>query len=137
METSDNLLNNPGTWHVNAPAGSATAYYYTRSRGDGTGQAVTASGAGYAAPHSAVLTSLYDIAAPSVALRVNGTLIGAVSVSQGTGNFGAWPLYVGRRGGTTQAYLGYLTALIVIGRTLTAEEITLIEAAVNAGLGAY
>lgn len=50
-------------------------------------------------------------------LKVNGVLQG-VSTDQGTGNYGNYPLYIGRRGGTSLPFSGQIYALLVIGKLL-------------------
>jgi hypothetical protein len=84
-----------------------------------------------------LVTGLGDIAAPSAILRVNGVQISNIATTQGTGNFGNYPLYIGSRGGTTLRYNGRLYSLVVLGRTATAAEITNTETWVNGKTYAY
>jgi hypothetical protein len=88
----------------------------------------------FAAPHTAVVSSIFDIAgadrATEITPRVNGaipTLTGGNNASAGTGNFSSQPIYIGRRGGSSSPFNGRLYRLIVIGRALTASELSQAE----------
>jgi hypothetical protein len=71
-----------------------------------------------------VLSHLMDISAPSVSLRADGVSVGASTSTQGTGNFLAYPLYIGRRGGTTTPFNGRFYSIILrFGANLTETQI--------------
>ena len=98
----------------------------------------------YASPFSAVLSASVDLsavgAANEVSFRVNGGPAGTTDNSPtdaGTGNFGNYPLYIGRRGGTSLPFNGNLYGLIVAGKMPTAAEIANTEAFINDKTGAY
>jgi len=92
----------------------------------------------YAAPVTSVLTGLGDISGDSSILRINGAQVGSSATDQGSGNFLAYPLYVGRRGGTEFPFNGRVYGMIVrFGANLTADKITQTEAWLNAKTGAY
>jgi hypothetical protein len=56
---------------------------------------------------------------------VNGTQVGETLTDQGTGNFLAYPIYLGRRGGTTLPFNGQIYSLLVrFGANLSAGQIT-------------
>jgi hypothetical protein len=55
---------------------------------------------------------LADIAAPSSILRLDGAIDNSSSATQGAGNFLAYPLYIGARGGTGFWFTGHLYSLI-------------------------
>jgi hypothetical protein len=78
-------------------------------------------------PDTAVLTTTHDIAGDLSTMRRNGVAATSGTADKGSGNFGNYPLYIGRRGGTTAPYTGYMVALLVIGRLFTATEITNLE----------
>lgn len=75
----------------------------------------------YAAPHSAVLTLGYDLSGSTrdgenLVFRVNGVSDKALAngaYSDLNVNFGAYPLFIGRRGGTLFPFNGQLYGLIV------------------------
>ena len=87
---------------------------------------------------TAVIAFLADLAAPSQIIRVNGSQVVSNTANTGTGDFLAYPLYIGRRAGTSAPLNGNLYSLIVrFGSTLTAAQITNTETWVNQKTGAY
>jgi hypothetical protein len=135
MELSTNVNNFNGTVVLAAPHSSGSNSYGMASRGT---LIDNPSESGYPAPNTAVLSALSDIAAPSAILRVNRTTNFPSTTSQGTGNFLAYPLYIGRRGGTTLPYNGRIYSLITrFGANLTDGQITATESWVNSKTGAY
>jgi len=86
------------------------------------GDAVTSST--FAAPTSNVLTAIGDIAADVSQLRVNGSVAATSAVDLGTGNYGNYPLFIGRRNSATLPFNGRDYGLIVVGKAASAGEIT-------------
>jgi len=125
----------PGVFQVNAPGTNATADYIFRAGGSAV-LAVTATG--FVAPLTSVVTGLSDIAGDSLTIRVNGTVAATNTADQGSGNFLAYPLYIGRRAGTSLPFNGNLYSLIIrFGANLAASTITSTETWVNGKTGAY
>jgi hypothetical protein len=94
--------------------------------------------AAFPAPITNVLAGVGDISSDVNILRVNGVQASQSTANQGTGNFLAYPIYIGRRGGTTQPFNGRLYSLIVrFGANLTDGQITSTESWVNSKVGAY
>jgi hypothetical protein len=125
---------NNGTIELFAPGVDATPDYRFISRG--TANATALSGT-VAAPATNVLTGIADISADVSTIRVNGVATTS-STDQGTGNFLAYPIYIGRRGGTSLAFNGRMYQLIVrFGANLDASTIAATEAFVNSKTGAY
>lgn len=90
----------------------------------------------YAAPVSAVLSAKLDISGSiKQSLRVNNILAGSSTVSVGTGNYGNYPLYIGRRGGTSLPFNGHLYSLIGVARLSTDVETTNLEKAIAKNVG--
>lgn len=120
-------------------AGTVGDFYRFGSRGTGAGtvSALQALASGYAAPVTNIMTATGDIAGNLSTIRVNTTAGTDGTGSQGTGNYGNYPLYIGRRSGTTLPFNGRLYSLIVLGRAVTAGEITDTETWVNSKTGAY
>jgi len=134
-ETSVNGGSNAGTISLFAPA--TTADYFFRSRGSASNPGVSFS-APQTLPITNVVSGLGDIAGDSMLLRLNGTQVGSSSSDQGTGNFLAYPLYIGRRGGTTLPFNGRIYSLIIrFGANLDATTISNTETWVNARTMAY
>lgn len=115
---------NSGSFHLAGP-GSVAPTYFFRSRGS-LEASVTPSG--FAAPITNVLTGVAKISTDTALLRVNGVQIASSASDQGTGNFLAYPLYIGRRGGTSLPFNGRIYSLIVrFGSNLPAETVTQME----------
>jgi hypothetical protein len=134
-EFSATLASNDGSFNLTAPSSSATARYGFTSKGT---IASAPFSAGFAAPITSVVTGLGDIAGDSAILRVNSILKSTITTDQGTGNYLAYPLYIGRRGGTTGPLSGHIYGMIVrFGSNLTAWQITKAEDYINAKTGAY
>lgn len=125
-----------GSVSVLAPRTSTTSYGYA-SRGSLTAEANTTAGA-FPAPITNVLTGIGDIAGDVATLRVNGVQAATSATDQGTGNYLAYPLYVGRRGGSSLPFNGRLYQLLIrFGANLDAATITATETFVNSKTGAY
>lgn len=104
----------------------------------GTLDAPPPSSGPYLAPTTQVLAGLGDIAADRATLRIGGVQVAQSTADQGTGNFLAYPLYIGRRGGTSLPFNGRIYGLIVrFGANLTADQITRTETWMNSKTGAY
>lgn len=134
-ELTSSAASNNGAWHLAAPnAASATLAF--ESKGTALTDAIASSGV--AAPVTAVVTGIADIGADTNIIRINGTQVDSDSGDQGTGNFTAAAVYVGRRGGTSLPFNGRVYSLICrFGPNLTADQITQTEAWVNGKTGAY
>jgi Concanavalin A-like lectin/glucanases superfamily len=115
----------PGSIGIFAPYAPGTGSYAFNSAGT-VGQSAIV-GTGYSAPVSNVLTCVGDISGDVATLRINGTQAATTSANQGTGNFGNYPLYIGRRGGTSLPFNGHIYGLIVRGAQSTEAEITSTE----------
>jgi hypothetical protein len=120
-ELSANVNTNNGAFVLSA-GDSAGRLWAIGSRGT----VIDAVGASNPAPDLAVITGRSDISAPSLELRRNGVigLNGATpaisTATQGTGNYGTYPLFIGRRAGTSNPFNGRLNQLVIRNR-LTAD----------------
>lgn len=111
VELSATDASNNGSFALTAP-NSAAGNYAFESKGTALTDAVAAT---YAAPITAVVSGLGSIAADSNLIRVNGVQIDSDSGDQGTGNYGTYPVYIGRRGGTTLPFSGRIYGMIIRG----------------------
>ena len=116
-------FNNNGTFALSAPFGANATNAAFVSRGT---TAVSRIVTNIAAPSSIVLVGIGNISGGACKLGINGTY-GTSSASQGTGNYGNYPLYIGRRGGTSLPFNGHIYSLIGIGRLTTDAETTALE----------
>lgn len=113
VEASTNSETNNGAFLMTAPPGGGNTFLFG-SRGTQLFYAYTPVGGVWAAPISVVQSGISEIPL-KVNMRLNGALAAQQLVSQGTGKYGNYPLYIGRRGGTTNPFSGNLYGLIVRG----------------------
>ena len=137
-ELSTTVDTNAGSL-VHASGNVVGGFYGALSRGSaassGTQAATTIA---FLAPDTAVLTALHDIPGDSTIGRRNGVQFGNATGDKGTGNFLAYPLYLGRRGGASVPFNGNMYSMIVrFGANLTADQIAATETWVNGKTGAY
>ena len=122
IETSTDWVSNNGTLTIAAPSSTGANSYRYGSRG--TSGATAGTGVFAAAPNTSVLTGISDIAGDVCRLNRNGVLVEASTADQGTGNYLAYPLYIGRRAGATLPYNGRIYSLILrFGANLSASTI--------------
>jgi hypothetical protein len=127
FEYSATVDTNNGSFYLAAPVAAGTANYLFRSKGT-SGVNASYTNAAVAAPITNVLSGLGDISGDLAALRVNGTQVAQSTGDQGTGNFLAYPLYIGSRAGTSLYFNGQLYSLIArFGPNLDANTITQTE----------
>jgi hypothetical protein len=137
VELSAALALNNGSFSMQAPSATpATNLFYFGSKGTAIG-AVNATSAAFAAPKSAVMTGIASISTDQATLRINGAEAVTSAVDQGTGNYGNYPLFIGRRGGTSLPFNGHLYSLIVRGAQSSYSQIASAESYVNSKTGAY
>jgi hypothetical protein len=70
-------------------------------------------------------------------MRINNAQVGQGTADQGTGNYGNYPLFIGRRGGTTLPFNGHIYQLVIRGAQSTDAQIVSAETFVNSRTGAY
>jgi hypothetical protein len=129
IETSTNAGSNAGSLAVYT---NTTSYSW---RTGGTAP-ITASG-NVTPPLTSVLTGIGDISGDSAILRLNGIQAAEFLTDQGTGNYLAYPLYLGARGGTTLFFNGELFGLITrFGPNLASTNINATEYWLNEKTGA-
>lgn len=136
VDLSVDPVNNLNVFTLLAPSTLGANSYRFFSRGSGTLQGA-GTGIFAAAPDTAVITGIGNINAPLVSLRRNGALIESNVGSQGTGNYGNYPIYIGGRSSGINQFNGRLYSLIVRGAQSTDTQITNTEAYVNSRTGAY
>jgi hypothetical protein len=90
------------------------------------------------APSSDVGSQIMDIPGDVILGRINGTQVATSSADQGTGNFLAYPMYIGTRLGGSFPFNGQLFSLIDrFGPNLPSNTITSTEAWVAGKTGFY
>jgi len=111
-ELSVDKNSNNGVFFLNTEA--APRWYFESK---GTLASSTNSGAvtTFAAPVTSVVTGLGDIGGDASIIRVNGTQLGSNTANQGTGNYGSYVLYIGRRASLSLPFNGRLFQLVIRG----------------------
>ena len=84
---------------------------------------------------SAVICGKLDILNKILHIQINSTQGQQGLIDQGTGNYSNYPLYIGRRGGTSIPFNGRLYSLIGIGRLTTDSETIALEKAIAKNTG--
>ena len=134
-EFSVNIGTTAGSWALYAPSGANARYGFGSG---GTIDRLAETASVFASPLTSVLTGIGDISGDVTTLRVNGVQSAQSTSDQGTGNYLAYPLYIGRRGGASLPYNGNLYGLIVrFGPNLTDAVIGQTENWLNQRTGAY
>ena len=117
----------PGSFVLFAPSESGGNHYNFRSFGT-TGSLVGTLGVqNFPAPHSAVLSAKGGIRNDLCTLTINKQVTVNTGNDQGTGNYGNYPLYIGRRGGASLPFNGHIYGLIGIGKLASDAETVAIE----------
>lgn len=144
VEYSANVGSQAGSLSMLSTSGAGTAVANALGFGLRGAATVGYDATSFSAPGTYVASAQYDIAGAAVAdevkPRVNGavpTLTSTGAANAGTGNYLAYPLYVGRRGGTSLPFNGRLYQLIVrFGTNLSATRIARTEQLINEKTGA-
>jgi hypothetical protein len=123
-ELSATIASNNGTFRLAAPHAAATSSYEFESKGTTMRDAI---GDNFGAPTTNVISGLANISGDSVSIRVNSALEEVDTGDQGTGNFGNFPLYIGRRNNTNLPFNGRMYSLIILGRGVTPQQLDQIE----------
>jgi hypothetical protein len=130
--SSDTSLNMGAFALVSSPVNSAA--YGFRSRG--TEATSLTNIEGFSAPHSAVLTGVGNISGDVARITANNSTATSTA-DQGTGTYGNYQLFIGRRGGATIPFLGFLRFVAIYDRLLTSAQLQRVQAYANKLTGAY
>lgn len=115
VELSADSPTTAGAFVLLSPSSSGANSYKFFSRGSIGPASSPGNGVFAAAPDTSTITCISNISGPEQTLRRNAGLVESSTASQGTGNFGNYPLYIGRRGGASLPFKGHLYGLIVRG----------------------
>jgi len=134
VEHSANLNTNNGSFVFALPVDvSPTGRSSFRNKGTTAVEVFYAS----AAPVTEVISGLGNISGDLVTVRANGVQIDQSTSDQGTGNYLAYPLYIGRRGGTTLPFSGNIYSLVVRFAATDVATVGQLETWINGKTGAY
>ena len=132
-ELSSTIASNNGTFLLSAPNSAAANYNFSSKGTTQVNNTVTT----YTAPISNIITGIGDIGAPNDQIRVNGSVAGTQTGTQGTGNYGNFALYLFRRNSATLPFNGRTYGLIIRGASSTSTEISNTETWLNGKAKAY
>lgn len=121
-EFSANSVLNTNSFYLVALSNSALQF---NSRGSGNSAATSSQR--FPAPAPVVISSVGDISGKVSKIRANSRGYAVNVGDQGTGNYGNYPLYIGRRGGAALPFNGHIYGLIGIGKLVSDNEIVNIE----------
>ena len=114
-----------GSMELRAPDTSSNSRYLVETGGTVLRQSATSSAP---SPTTDIISVLTDIAAPLTTLRRNGSVAQSNINGMGTGNFLAYPVFIGARGGTSIPFNGHIYSLIIrFGANLDAATIESVE----------
>ena len=119
---------NTASFYLVSGAASGINGYVSMARGSsGTSSGTAARNFTYPAPDVAVLSVKHDISGDLSSMRRNGVIGINGLADKGTGNFGNYPLFIGRRGGTSLAFNGHIYSLIGVSKLVSDSETLAIE----------
>ena len=121
-EFSANSASNTNSFYLVGLSSGASQF---NSRG--SGNSATVSSQRFPAPAPVVISSVGDISGKVSKIRANSGGYAVNVGDQGTGNYGNYPLYIGRRGGAALPFNGHIYGLIGIGKLVSDNEIVNIE----------
>jgi hypothetical protein len=114
-----------GSFVLFAPSSNGSNSYRIISRG--TVYSAPSPGVFATAPDTAVISLIADIAAPILTLRRNSSVIQTSTATQGSGNYGNHPVYIGMRAGTSLPFTGNLHSLTIRGAQTTTSDLTRLD----------
>lgn len=126
IEHSSSFASNNGSFALIVP--SSTTPVRSQFVSKGTSFASIQTTLVGVAPVSQIYTALGDISGDLATLRIDGIQVNQSTGDQGTGNFLAYPIYFGARGGTSLFFNGYEdTSIIRFGPNLDDTTISKVE----------
>jgi hypothetical protein len=116
-----------GTVSLLVNGGGLTQAYTFKSRGTAAAFAFVGTSS-FPPPTTNVVSGVGDISAPISLIRIDGNQLNQNTGSQGSINYQALPMYIGRRAGTSAPFNGHIYGMIVrFGANLTTDQITSTE----------
>lgn len=132
LEFSPHTSSNTGAFYISAP--DSTQYLKSiafASKGTSLSRTPILD---YIEP-SVVVSAQAKISTDTNTVRLNGAQQASSTADQGTGNYGNYPLYIGRRAGNSLSFNGHIYSLIGVGRLTTESETTNLEKAIAKNVG--
>ena len=132
VELSASTDTNANAFNIRAPNASLNNYQFEQR-----GTAFSVATVTQTAPDTAVITGINGQVSPFTSVRRNNGAFGINTTNPNISAFGNYPLYIGRRGGTSLPFNGRIYQMVVCGKALSASELASTEAFVNTKTGAY
>jgi len=114
-----------GSFVLFAPSASGSNSYRIFSRG--TVLSAPVPGVFATAPDTAVISLIADIAAPTLTLKRNFSVVQTSTANQGTGNYGNHALYIGMRAGEILPFTGNIHSLVALGAQTSVDDLDRLE----------
>lgn len=121
-----------GSFELVGPHAASSGSFQARSRGTVT---KVATAFGYPSPVASVLSATFDISAPLINFRIDGSEVANITTDQGTGNYGNHVLAIGSRSGGTQPFDGRVYQSVVVGKVASSSEISATEGYISRKTG--
>ena len=115
-EFSQSIDTNNGAFSQTGTPSGGLNYFSSSSKGT----AVATTNSSTASASAAILNKM-QISTNTLNVLMNGNNYSS-STSQGAGNYGNYPLYIGMRAGTSIAFVGNIYSLIGVGRLINSSE---------------
>lgn len=132
FELSANSGLNNGVFYLASPAGASTPNQVLFLNKGTTFSA--AQNPDLPPPRDVVVSAKGNISNDTTLIRTNGLQFSS-GADQGAGNYGNYPLYIGRRAGTSLPFNGHIYSLIGIGRLTTDSETIALEKSIAKNVG--
>ena len=138
-ELSATADTNAGTFYLGAPSSGGVIKFSFNSRGSVLpASPVGTASSTYSAPVSSVVAAIGSISEDARTVRLNSTEVATGGgVDQGTGNYGNYPLYLFRRGGTSLPFNGRFYGMTVVNKLLETAQLEQLETYTNGKTKAF
>jgi hypothetical protein len=137
LELSANWASNTGSFIIVSGSDAGFSGHNSGSRGSAGVDASQVAGVNLTAPVTSTLMITHDIGGSRTRFARNNIYSPDATGNKGTGNFGNYRLFLFRRGGTTLSFNGRMYGLVIVGKLLTATDLTNLENFINDKTKAY
>lgn len=125
-ELSSDMNANAGSFYLTAPENGQGQYGFKARANANQHASMTALTQNTSIDDICVLSASSDLSSDRNTIRRNG-VFSSINYELGGGNYGNYPIYIGRRAGTSLPFNGHIYGLIGIGKLTTDNETIAIE----------
>lgn len=133
-ELSSDMNANAGSFYLTAPENGQGQYGFKARANANQHASMTALTQNTSIDDICVLSASSDLSSDRNTIRRNG-VFSSINYELGGGNYGNYPLYIGRRGGTSLPFNGHIYGLIGVGKLTSDKETAAIEKELSKRLG--